>query len=304
MIMPDALAEKLRLFFATEQPEARRIFHGRGQCYPGFEHLCLDWFGPVVLISTWQPHDNPGMLKRQILEADISGQVESIVLQHRHFEQSPAETLHGPDPGRVIVRSQGLRFEVNPGRRQNAGLFLDMGPIREWLQANSQGRIVLNLFAYTCALSVAAMAGGAKSVTNLDMSRPSIEWGMRNHLLNSQDTARIHNVPHNLFTSWGKLRQLGRYDLVIIDPPAQQRGSFNSERDYKSTVRRLHKLCNPGATILAALNSPFLDRQFLLEVFSKASPEAKFEGWMPVANEFEESDPDRGLKIALYILPG
>jgi len=301
--MPDVLAEKLQLFFATEQPEARRIFHGRGHCYPGLEHLCLDWFGPVALISAWQPHDNPETLKQQILEADVNNQVGSIVLQHRHVDQSPAETLHGPDPGRVIVRSEGLRFEVNPGRRQNAGLFLDMGPMREWLLANSEGRNVLNLFAYTCALSVAALAGGAMSVTNVDMSRPSIEWGMRNHQLNGQDMACIHNVPHNLFTSWGKLKQFGRYDLVIIDPPARQKGSFDAERDYKSVVKRLPKLCNPDATVIAALNSPFLGRDFLLEIFAKELPDARFGEWLPVATAFEENDPDKGLKIARYTLP-
>ncbi len=301
--MPDVLAEKLQLFFATEQPEARRIFHGRGHCYPGFEHLCLDWFGPVVLISTWQPHDNPETLTQQILEADVNRQVESIMLQHRYVDQSPAETLYGSEPGRVIVQSEGLQFEVNPGRRQNAGLFLDMGPMREWLLANSEGKNVLNLFAYTCALSVAALAGGAASVTNVDMSRPSIEWGMRNHQLNDQDIARIHNVPHNLFTSWGKLKQFGRYDLVIIDPPARQKGSFDAERDYKSVVKRLPKLCNPGAIIIAALNSPFLGRDFLLDVFSKELPTTNFAGWMPVARAFEESDAEKGLKIARIEMP-
>lgn len=303
MTTASPLTDKLATFFAVPQPEARRIFHGRGHCHPGYDHLCLDWFGPVVLISTWLPVDDTESLRRAILDADRHGQVRSIVLQHRFEDQSPAMTLHGPEPGRVIVQSEGLSFEVNPGRRQNAGLFLDMGPMREWLLANCGGRNVLNLFSYTCALSVAALAGGAVSVINVDMAKPSIQWGVRNHTLNGQDTARVHNVPHNIFKSWGRIKQHGRYDLVIIDPPSRQKGSFDAERDYRSVVKRLPKLCNPGATIIAALNSPFLGKEFLLEVFAREWPDAVFGEWLPVAEAFEESDPDKGLKIARYSLP-
>lgn len=302
MTSPNPLQEKLNHFFAATQPEARRIFHGRGHCYPGLEHLCVDWFKPVVLISAWQAVEDTAALKDLVLAADTSNQVEAIVFQHRYINQSPAETLHGTVPDKVRVKAQGLRFEVHPGRRQNAGLFMDTGPLREWLMANSEGANVLNLFAYTCALSVAAMAGGAASVTNVDMSKPSIEWGMHNHMLNGQGAMSIKNIPHNLFKSWGRVTQFGRYDLVIIDPPTNQRGSFNAEKNYKTVVRRMPKLCNPGATIIAALNSPFLDREFLQTLFAEELPQARFEQWLPVAAEFEESDPDKGLKIALFRL--
>lgn len=302
MTISNPLSKKLTGFFAEPQPEARRLFHGRGKSYPGFEHLCVDWFKPVVLVSAWQPVDDPEALKELILAADSTGQISAIVFQHRYINQSPADTLFGEVPDKVIVKAQGLRFEVHPGRRQNAGLFLDTGPLREWLMANSEGKNVLNLFAYTCALSVAALAGGASSVTNVDMSKPSIEWGMHNHMLNGQGTKEIHNIPHNLFKSWGRVHQFGRYDLVIIDPPTNQRGSFNAEKNYKSVVRRLPKLCNSGATVIAALNSPFLDEGFLESVFTDELPDASFEEWLPVAPEFEESEAGKGLKIARFTL--
>lgn len=298
--MTPALAETLNTFFALEQLEARRILHGRGRSYPGLEHLCVDWFKPVVLVSTWREIADPAVLKSMILEADIHQQVESIVLQHRYENQSPAEALHGVPPERTIVKAQGLRFEIRPGRRQNAGLFLDTGPLREWLLASSDGKNVLNLFAYTCALSVAALAGGARAVTNVDMSNPSIQWGMQNHMLNGQGAMEIHNIPHNLFKSWGRIKQFGRYDIVIIDPPTHQRGSFNVEKNYKSVVKRMPELCNPGAFIIAALNSPFHDEEFLTNCVAENLPKAQLLEWLPVAEEFVESEKGRGLKIALY----
>ena len=302
MTTSNPLPEKLNQFFSQEQTEARRIFHGRGHCYTGYEHICIDWFPPVVLISAWQPVEDIDTITSLILESAPAGHLKAIVLQHRYIDQSPAETLYGEIPKKVIVKAQGLRFEVRPGKQQNVGLFLDTGPLREWLKLNSSDCNVLNLFAYTCALSVAAMAGGAKSVTNVDMSKPSIEWGNQNHMLNGQGPMPIKRIPHNIFKSWGRIKQFGRYDLVIIDPPSQQRGSFNAEKNYKSIVRRMKELCNPGATIIAALNSPFLSRQFLLDVFEKELPQATFEEWMPVADEFEEVDTEKGLKIARFSL--
>ncbi len=300
MTTSNPLQEKLQQFFSQPQPEARRIFHGRGHCYPGLEHFCIDWFPPVVLVSAWKPIENIEEISRLILEFAPTEQLQAIVLQHRHINQSPADTLYGEIPDKVIVKAEGLRFEVRPGQQQNVGLFLDTGPLRDWLKKNSRDCNVLNLFAYTCALSVAAMAGGAKSVTNVDMSRPSIDWGSQNHMLNGQGPMPIRRIPHNIFKSWGRIKQFGRYDLVIIDPPSQQRGSFSAEKNYKSIVKRMKEMCNPGATIIGVLNSPFLSRDFLLATFEKHLPQATFEEWMPVAEEFEESDIEKGLKIARF----
>jgi len=146
------------------------------------------------------------------------------------------------------------------------------------------------------------LAGGGNSVTNVDMSKPSIEWGLQNHMLNGQGPMPIRSIPHNLFKSWARIKQFGPYDLVIIDPPTNQRGSFNAERNYKSVVKRMPELCNPGATIVAALNSPFLGEDFLHDCMAQNLPESKFIEWIEPAVEFEETDPDKRLKIALYKL--
>ena len=62
------------------------------------------------------------------------------------------------------------------------------------------------------------------------------------------------------------------------------------------------ELCNPGATIVAALNSPFLGEDFLHDCMAQNLPESKFIEWIEPAVEFEETDPDKRLKIALYKL--
>ena len=298
-----ALLNAIEGFFSVVQPQARRVFHGRGQRFPGLEHVCIDWYPPVVLISLYEELHDSMNLVGQVSGSDVHKQVSAIVVQRRYEKGAPAEHVYGHSAESIVVSENGLQFEVHPGRRQNAGLFMDMRLVRQWLMQNSQECNVLNLFAYTCSLSVAALAGGAKSVTNVDVSKTSIAWGKRNHELNQQSLERVRSIPYNLFTSWGRIKQFGRYDLVIIDPPTRQRGSFEADKNYGAVVKRLHSLCHPNANVIACLNSPFLDTQWLLDLFAEHCPGAEFEETLPVAPEFEDQQPERGLKICRFRMP-
>lgn len=294
---------KITDFFSEERRDARRIFHGRGQLFPGFEQLSIDWFNPIVLISLFDDSTQHDELLTAIEAADSHKQVKSVVVQRRYLNGSPAELVMGVELETIIVTEGPLRFEIHAGKQQNAGLFLDARLLRDWIQQNSADRKVLNLFAYTCSLSVAALAGGASQVTNVDMSKTSINWGLTNHMLNEQDARKVKSIPHNIFRSWGRIQQFGRYDLVIIDPPTRQRGSFDVEKNYGAVLKRLSKLCTPGADVIATLNSPFLETDYLTELFAKKVPTSEYLGKIEVAPEFEDKSPERALKICHFKMP-
>lgn len=298
--MNTAVEQAIAEFFASEQTQARRIFHGRGQLHPGLEHICIDWYAPTLLITAYQPIGDTESLKHAIQAADKHAQIATIILQNRFVTGAPAELLAGDEISGSVVKEGELLFEVHPGQQQNAGLFLDMRLLREWLQQHCLDRNVLNLFAYTCSLSVAALAGGASSVTNVDISKTSIAWGEKNHELNHQAAERVKSIPYNLFRSWGRIKQYGRYDLVLIDPPSRQRRGFDVEKNYGAVLRKLSKLCNPGADVIATINSPFLDADYLLQQFERYVPEATFVESIAAAPEFEDKYPQRALKICHF----
>ena len=100
-----------------------------------------------------------------------ASQGRHLVLQHRYRPDSACEWLSGEPLETWDIVENGLRFRLDLGRNQNTGLFLDMRLGRRWVQEQAAGRRVLNLFAYTCGFSVAAIAGGASQVVNLDMAR-------------------------------------------------------------------------------------------------------------------------------------
>ncbi len=278
-----------------------RLFHGRGHAYPGLEYLTIDWYPPYIIVGVFGTHASKGWLQ------DLAGQLERLIpemqaltVQYRGGRKTACVDLLGCVPDEHIIREAGLSFVIHPKLNQNIGFFLDMAPARKWIKENSMACSVLNLFAFTCSFSVFAHAGGASNIVNNDMSKTMLECGRGNHLINNQELERVKFIPHNLFKSWGRVRQFGPYDLIIIDPPTNQRGSFVAEKDYGAVLKRIPQIAKPGAKIMACLNSPFLPRRFLQDQITRRAPQCQFLESIPAARSFREQFPDQGLKISVF----
>lgn len=278
--------------------DSRRLFHGRGQCYPGLEFVCIDFFQPVILITLFS--EPPAEWLAQLLQAlnPIALKTSwAVVVQRRYQEGAPSEVMQGNMPERWLAARGPLRFLLNPLTQQNVGYFLDMEPGRQWLEATVAGKRVLNLFAYTCAFSVVAVAAGAERVVNVDMSKKALSLGRENHHLNGLDKQCSAFLPEQILKSWSRIKKPGPYDIVIFDPPSFQRGSFVASKDYAKLVSRLPELMPHGGQVLACLNAPELPTDFLHECFAKHCPEAKFVKRLPSAPEFPDVDPEQQLKL-------
>ena len=211
-----------------------------------------------------------------------------------------------PDPH--IVTESPARFLVHMLRGQNHGLFLDMAEGRRWVrefaadfrQSEGRGAKVLNLFAYTCAFSVAALQGGAAHVTNLDMARGALATGQQNHQLNGLAPQGASFLAHDLFNSWGKVTRGGPYDLVIADPPSYQKGSFVATKDYARLLRRLPDLLAPGGRALLCLNAPELPWAWLREQVDEHAPGLQLIERIAHPPAFADVDADRALKVGAY----
>ncbi len=290
---------------ADDSGQARRLFHGRGRRCPGLEFITVDDFSPLLWVVLFREPDAAWWAQfAPVLQTRAQGLRSVAMVQRRYLPGAPAELLWGKLPDSLCAREGELRFQLQPGARQNIGYFMDMSPGRDWLVQRVAGRRVLNLFAYTCAFSVAAIAAGAEQVVNVDMSKASLATGRDNHRLNGQDEAlreRVRFLPYNILRSWKRIRQMGPYDVVIVDPPSRQRGSFDAERDYAKLLRRLPELVAPGADILACLNAPYLDSGFLRRLVAESDPQARLVQRLPNRAVFPDSEPDASLKLLHYI---
>ncbi|MEO7106160.1 MAG: class I SAM-dependent methyltransferase, partial [Rhodoferax sp.] len=245
--------------------DAQRIFHGRGGLHPDCEHLALDVYPPVWVLTSFQPlEESPLATLSTALTARLQtlapDQALNWVYQCRSEGRSDTRLMAGSVPEPHVVTESGTRFGVHVLKGQNHGLFLDMALGRHWVRdhiAANPGGKVLNLFAYTCAFSVVAMQAGARQVTNLDMSHGALAIGQQNHALNGI-AAGAGFLAHDIFTTWGKITRGGPYDLIILDPPSYQKGSFVATKDYARLMRRLPDLLNTGGHALLCLNAPEL----------------------------------------------
>lgn len=284
------------IFQLEPSNEARRLFHGRGKKFPGLEHLCIDYFSPHLLITTYKEIRQDEI---NFLLASLDN-FSNILFQRRYLKNSPIEVLKGilSTPAFAVENSE--KYLLNLGADQNIGFFLDMASGREWLRQNSRNKRVLNLFAYTCSLSVAALKGGAEHVLNMDMSQRALKVGEKNHQLNGIDLRKTQYLPHDIMKSFGALVRKGPFDIVIIDPPTNQGDSFQVKRDYSKIIRRLSDFTKPGSIIMSCLNSPFLDSDFLKSAFIEYAPDFSFSSQIDSSFAHMEENPEEGLKILFF----
>jgi 23S rRNA (cytosine1962-C5)-methyltransferase len=290
--------------------DAQRVFHGRGGLYPGCEHWVLDAFPPVWVLTSFQPATDDELAT---IGAALSArwqqlapeQALSWVYQCRHEGRTDTRLMAGSVPEPHVVSEQGARYRVHVLKGQNHGLFLDMAAGRRWVQSHvaaHPGRKVLNLFAYTCAFSVVAGQAGARHVLNLDMSDGALAIGKQNHQLNGL-TGGASFMPHDIFKTWGKIKRMGPYELIIVDPPSYQKGSFVATKDYARLMRRLPELLTPGGHALLCLNAPELGLAFLQDQMQALAPELSFVERVANPPAFADMSTERALKVLVYRAP-
>jgi 23S rRNA (cytosine1962-C5)-methyltransferase len=285
--------------------ETQRLFHGRGHAYPGLEHVNIDWIAPAIIITLYAEVERDWLESLCSALSVLLPECELLQVQYRcrtgaPFEQIKGDLIAGEPMNALVAVEKGLKYHISLGRAQNTGLFLDIANGRSWVKDNSQGKNVLNLFSYTCGFSVAALAGGAQRVVNIDMAKGALSTGRENHRLNNHDTTRVIFQGIDIFKSWSRIKKYGPYDVLISDPPSLQKGSVDIQRDYYKIISRIPQLVKPGGMLMLCLNSPNLDDEFLKQQVAEHCPECKMIGKIENPEVFKEAQQGKGLKVYLY----
>jgi len=282
--------------------EFKRLFHGRGGLYEGWRHLTVDSIDDILSVALYFEMEKElenellNMLKAFLL---TSGHT-TLVLQRRYLKGSPSEVLVGELADDLYVVENGIKIKLNLLSNRNSGYFPDMKYGREFVKENSKDKKVLNLFSYTCAFSLAAKFGEAYSIVNVDMSKGALSTGKANHSLNNIDPRGISFLPYNILKSFSSLKKKGPYDLIIIDPPTFQRGSFEATKDYEKIIKKLPQLASEDCTLLSCLNSPDLESDFIINLMKEWAPSFKFVKRLENVPEFSSKDENRSLKNLVF----
>jgi 23S rRNA (guanine2445-N2)-methyltransferase / 23S rRNA (guanine2069-N7)-methyltransferase len=176
-----------------------------------------------------------------------------VVKVRRKHDQGDQYARLARDESEIVVREGDLRFIVNLEDRIDTGLFLDHRDVRAYAVERCKGKRMLNLFAYTCSVSVAAAVGGAKQTTSVDLSNTYLDWGKRNFQANDLDPNR-HRFFRSDATRWiAKARD--RYDWIFVNPPtfSRSKGSkapFNIHKHHGPLIEQAMRTLNRGGELL------------------------------------------------------
>lgn len=171
-----------------------------------------------------------------------------------------------------VVLESSLRFRVDPEEGQKTGFFLDQRENRRIARTLAGGRRMLNLFSYTGGFGVYAAAGGAASVTNVDVSARAIEVARENHALNGFEAE--HAVA-DVFQYVRQSRQT--FDLLVCDPPAfaKSRNEVDrAARGYKDVNLFAMRMLAPGGLMMTFSCSGHLSLDLFQKIIFAAALDA------------------------------
>jgi 23S rRNA (cytosine1962-C5)-methyltransferase len=183
----------------------------------------------------------------------------NVLVDTRRDDLAPAFPVRGlPAPDPLPIVEEGVPFLVRLGDGLSTGLFLDQRGNRRRVREVAKEASVANLFAYTCAFTVAAALGGARRTVSVDVSLAALERG-RGNLAHAGVSGGDHAFAADDAFSWlaRAVRRGERFDLIVLDPPSYsstKRGRFVADSDYGELAAQALSVLAPGGRLLACTN--------------------------------------------------
>jgi 23S rRNA (cytosine1962-C5)-methyltransferase len=267
-----------RALWPEPASDAWRLCHGSSSSEPGWY---VDRLGAYLLSLSEEPPDasRRERLERWRSELGLRGvyhkRLDRRVGDSATDDASPVLIGGNPAPDRFVVHENNVRYLMSFIEGYSTGLFLDQRDNRailgsgDVLGGSLVGATLLNTFAYTCAFSVSAALAGA-TVTSLDLSKKSLDWGRENFVENGLDPAAHDFIFGDCFDWMRRLENKGRrFDTVLLDPPtfsrSKQTGVFRAEKDYGRLVTAALPLLMPGGLLFCSTNSARFDPEDFLD---------------------------------------
>ncbi len=261
--LQNAISARKELF-DEKRLSAFRLFNG---FLEGNPQIAIDLYARTVVIHNY---------------ADIPAEGEVFVREAREFLLSEfawikaiiVKTRKGATPqeknGFLIfgekaddrIREFGVWYALDLTLNRDASLYLDTRNLRKWAMAHLKGKRVLNTFAYTGSLGVAAQAGGAKRVLQTDLSRKFLNVGKTSYTLNGFPIRKKDFQTGDFWSHVNRLKRANeRFDCVFLDPPffaETKKGKVDLSQNSTRLINKVRPLIEDGGYLAAVNNALFL----------------------------------------------
>ncbi len=243
---------------------AVRLFNG---FYEGLPGLVVDLYGRTLLLFSYEKASSSS--KRILHDAqkillEAFPWIETVIQKERYASSvtlRKGEIVFGNSPAQQICEFD-IVYALDLLISQDASFYMDTRNLRRWLLDHAAGWHVLNMFAYTGSLGVAALAAGAVQVVQGDRSRKFLTLARQSAVLNRLDLAKMKTPAVDFFRQVLQLKRSGQlFDCVVLDPPffsTTSKGKVDLLNESPRLINKVRPLIKDGGYLVAINNALFL----------------------------------------------
>lgn len=259
--------------FDPRHETAVRLFNGFTE---GYANLVVDLYAQTLVLHNYADKPASGFAAVQEAQDFFRAHLpwlQAVVVKTRNAatpEARRGQLVHGTQPNRKI-RENGVWYAIDVLLNRDASFYLDTRGVRQWAQEHLAGKAVLNTFAYTGSLGVAALAGGAARVVQLDLNRNFLNVAKTSYTLNGFPIHKPDFRTGDFFPQISQMKAAGeRFDCVFVDPPiysATKKGVVDLAASYTRILNKVRPLINDGGYLVAINNALFYSgAEYLQEI--------------------------------------
>jgi len=214
-------------------------------------------------------------------------------------------------PATIVIEENAIKYHVDVRKGHKTGFYLDQRDNRFKIQQYATGKEVLNCFSYSGGFALAALAAGAKRVTNVDSSAVALAMVDDNIRINGMQASCNENIEANTFEKLREFRsQQRQFDIIVLDPPKfidSKQAINRGARAYKDINMQAFSLLRPGGILLTFSCSGLLSTALMQKIVADAALDAGRHGRIidrlsqsadhPVALNFPEAEYLKGFCV-------
>jgi 23S rRNA (cytosine1962-C5)-methyltransferase len=309
----------------NEHTDAYRLFHGTVEGRPG---LTVDRYGDLLLVQSFHQPLAPEHLAE--LEDYYGAALPGLTAIHNDRSQPHSRVVNTLSPEQEVAalipreaHEMGVSYRIQARHEgQDPWLFLDLRAARRRVMRDVPGKSLLNLFAYTCGVGIAAAKAGARFVVNVDFAESSLNVGRNNARLNDLPI-RPRFIKSDAFAALRQLSGIGQaervrgkrmppfpkleaqqFDLVFLDPPRYAKSPFgvvDLVNDYAALFKPALLCTVPGGTLICCNNVAEVERETWLDQLQRSARKAgrpiRDFDWIAPEADFPSPDGKPPLKM-------
>jgi len=280
---------------------ALRLFNGFTE---GCADLVIDLYGETVVLHNHADPPARGQPTVRAAQEVVRGALpwlQAAVIKTRN-SRSDDERRGLTAFGRELtsqVREHDLWYAIDLTLHQDCSLYLDTRNLRRWALEHLRGKTVLNAFAYTGSLGVAALGGGASRVVQLDRTQRFLNLAKASCALNGFSVPAQDFVRADFFHEAARLRRLKQvFDCVFLDPPffaATAAGTVDQETQSARLINKVRPLVVPGGYLVTINNAVYVSGAAYMQVLGSLCLDGHLEitELIPVPQDFIGLSPLR-----------